>query len=223
MKSNLILGGVLSLGLIISAPVLAAEKWYVGLGLGSAGYEDNAEKNLDSMWTYHESNLESLGIAEIEQKPSGVFNIYAGQWLTDSQGFEFGYLGVNSVESDGTTESWNYAVRYDLDGSTDVFYAAALLASKFENKSRLYAKLGFYHATTTEKVKISGRDTGIQIYSNSENNSNLGFLLGFGYNYEINEKFGFRANYDYFPSALDGDLYEGNISALTLSLNYKLD
>lgn len=195
----------------------------MGFGLGSAGYEDNAEKNLDNMWAFHENNLESLGVAEIKQNPSSAFGLYAGKWLTDSQGYEFGYLNINSVKSDGKTRSFNYAVTYDLEATTDIFYAAYMLANQFENKSRLYGKLGFYHASTSEDLKISGTDTGIQVASDSASNSTFGLLLGFGYNYEVNERLGFRVNYDYLPSALDGDLYEGYISALTLSLNYKLD
>ncbi len=221
MRISLVTLLIGALSFSLSSIAKSSDNWYLGFGIGSGGYSDNTSDLLDDMSAYHFSYGEIAMYGEAQQNPSSVLNLYVGRWFSDTQGYEFGYLSIDKVQVDGETAGSTLAIRYDIDGSSDVMYASYLMAKQYSNQSRFYGKLGIYQATTNEKLVISGRDTGIVVATDSVNSSVTGLLVGLGYNYEMSDSLGLRVNFDFLPSAIKGDYFEGSASVLGLSLNYQ--
>ncbi len=123
--------------------------------------------------------------ANVTQYPTGsTFGIHAGQWIVDQFGWEIGYTDLGSVDGTVSTNAPGYTNEKYTYSATAAH--VAVLGGVPLGRGKLFGKAGLYSAKTTLKDNC-------QFCTPSQSASNVGLLIGAGYEHWFTEKFSLRA------------------------------
>ena len=227
---------------ILAMPVLAQaqSEYFAGISLGQSKYPSQAQAVANDVATGINQAIIGAGAdastttaTVVQDKTDTAYKIFGGAWLNDNFGYEVGYVDLGkskfSVNSATTFEvnnnNFNANTGTSANVSSKAFYAALLAGQKFSNKSRAYAKLGLYRATT--KLSGSGVVTSNDLpgvsepYSFSEKENNTNVLIGFGYTYPITQKIDIRGEAEQFRKVGGSEVGKGNITLISIGMSYK--
>ncbi|MCC7006587.1 MAG: outer membrane beta-barrel protein [Ottowia sp.] len=138
------------------------------------------------------------------------FKAFGGTWLNDNFGAEIGYVDLGKKKS-----SLKGAVSGNQEERVNAFYAAGLAGHKFENKSRVYGKLGVYNAGLKTNTIIAGVNT---INSDSRN---TGLYFGAGYSLPITETISLRAEAERFYKVGNSSTGKKNVNFYSIGATYQ--
>lgn len=183
-----------------AAPVdtVSGSAKFIGGDIGSvSGYLDTTGTIVSGLiangWT-SASAAQSVG--------ASTYNIHGGKWLSDTTAWEVGYNSFGSVP--GSFSASTTTQRYSGTNSYSAtnIYAAILKASRL-GSGKAYAKAGL-HSTSTKTEYNSSRYSGTTLTgvgSGSTTKSNMGFVLGAGYEYPFSSTWAVRFDINMFTNA----------------------
>jgi hypothetical protein len=226
---------------VLASNAIAQTEYFAGISLGRSQFPNQAQSVANDVVAGLNDAIinagadESTTTATVTQKRNDTgYKIFGGAWLNDNYGYEIGYVDLGKTKFTVDTDTafdvnsngpFDTNTRTTADVSSKAFYAAFLAGQKFSNKSRLYAKVGLYRAST--KLKGSGVATSDDLpdtsapfnFSYKQNNTNV--LLGVGYLYPITDKIDIKAEAEQFRKVGGDDVGKGNINLISLGLSYK--
>lgn len=232
MKKTLIAVSLIA----VAATAQAQTEYFLGLSVGQSRFASEAQQVANDVTSSLNEELSSIGdvstTTTVSQDRSDTgFKLYGGGWLDKNLGFEIGYTTFGESKFNVQTESVVVGEgEIDVNSSTratlkaNAFYVSGLIGHQFENKSRLFGKLGVYRATT--KLNISGVATSTGLEEDlpiaaSDKKSNSNVVYGIGYSYPIAQNIDLRAELERFSKVGGGDLDKRDIDLFSIGLNYR--
>ena len=128
------------------------------------------------------------------QQKSGTLgiSIFGGSWFSENAGWEFGYAHLGGG-IDGTFSATGPTVAGTYNYTASAFHWAFLGGTKV-GSGKLYGKAGLYRASTESKWAFTAGPTS----SAAGSNSNMGLMLGAGYEAPLSEKLSTRFGADIY-------------------------
>jgi OOP family OmpA-OmpF porin len=226
---------------ILAMPVLAQaqSEYFAGISLGQSKFPNQAQQVANDVSTSINQAAINAGAdastttaTVVQDNKDTAYKIFGGAWLNDNFGYEIGYVDLGkskfNVNSDTTIEvgvnEGNINTATTANVSSKAFYAALLAGQKFSNKSRVYAKVGLYRAST--KLSGSGVASSEDLdssapYSFSEKANNTNVLIGLGYTYPITQKIDIRGEAEQFRKVGNDEVGKGNVTLISIGMSYK--
>ncbi len=181
---------VAAMSALLSSPAFAQN--FIGAAVGStSGYPDSTNTIVGGLiangWT---------SASDSQKLSASSLSIYGGQWLSDKLGWEAGYLDSGSVDgtANASTATQTFASPYKYSATS--LYGAVLGAMQVSG-GKLYAKVGLHSSSAkTEYTSTKSTTAGVVLATGagSTTKSTIGFLIGAGYEYELNKSWNLRAD-----------------------------
>lgn len=161
-----------------------AEGNFFGADFGSsAGYPDSTGLMASGLVAAGASS------AHAQQKTGSLgFSVFGGSWFSENIGWELGYDYLGGIDGSWTAVG---ALPGTYDYTASAFHWAFLGGTQ-AGTGKIIGKIGVYRASTESKWAITGGS------SSTGTNSNMGLMLGAGYEAPISSNFSARFGVDVF-------------------------
>lgn len=176
------ISSVLLMFLVSVVPALAADKgFFLSADLGGASYSDAP--------TLQNCSLVCSVLDLDEFGSSSIAGIGGGYQYSKNLGVEIGYINIGDSES--TSSSGGNSDTETLSGSS--LHIAAVGTISLSDSFNLFGRLGLAH-TTLDYMRT--QTFGAAATSSSANGSDTNAMFGVGAQYNFNQSWGIRAQYE---------------------------
>lgn len=183
-----VLKKIVALLLAFSLSNSASAGGFVGADLSSSfGYPDSTNLLVDGFIN------NGFSSANAQQKSGTLgFGVVGGKWFSEKLGWEFGYAKLGSgVDGSFSTTGPTRAGTYDYTASA---FHMAILGGTKAGDGKIYGKVGLYRSSTESKWAYTVGSTS----SSTGSNSNMGLMMGVGYEMPINANLSTRFGADIY-------------------------
>lgn len=214
MNKSLVVIPILLLALLSGK---ANAESFVGVSLGVATYPDFVTSDTTAVVNYVANANPGFTIrgTGVQDASSNTFNLFGGAWINENAGVEVGY--INFGKPGETITTTGVATTWTADVTSTAFYGAALLGMKASDKTRLYAKLGGYQASTAVTYKVTGPGGSA---GTSQSVSNSGGVIGIGSSFQLSDSVGMRVEYEQFSQVKITNYANADIRVFSLGLTH---
>lgn len=147
-----------------------------------------------------------------EDNNTGAGRIFAGYKFNDNLSVELAYVKTGKLKAKINDDALGYSgsAKADVKG---IELSALLSPSQLPN---LFFKAG----ATYLKVQSSASLTGAFSGSDSTEDKGLGYVLGAGYKYPVNDMVDIKAAYSYYGKIANESSYDAHMLSLGMQLNF---
>lgn len=187
-----------------------SEGAYLGADVGYGWVDTNAKDTAQTL-----ANLSGETVSYKDDEGAVLGRLFLGYNFNENVGVELGYFGSGSVDVDYRSANGQANENAKVRG---VDLSLMLRPSVSSGLNGLFLRAGGHYSKIDGNASLAYNDgTNAATYSASGSESGTGFLVGAGYDFNLDKNINARVSYTYLDSL--GSVSNADVNVLTFGLN----